>query len=229
VGHDKKSIVSASPNPSGLTLAFQGGLSIGGISGGLLGDAPKNGLEFYWIDVKAIHCNGIGGVTDQNQMLNQSTWVLPSPRKPITVRAATAEDLKRLVLAMEYFIRAANGGHGAPISGLPYINQGVILGGWNEVKVLWAGSPAEKAGVVLGGRLWSLERDATRQSGRNAMEKALQTLAPGKHILFGVASADWDKAQGAKIQKYKMSNSNISVEVPVDFNPIRQQLELIVP
>jgi hypothetical protein len=94
----------------------------------------------------------------------------------------------------------------------------VILGGWNEVKVLWAGSPAEKAGVVLGGRLWSLERDTADQTGKDAMEKALQTLAPGKHILFGVASVDWDKAQ--------REEKNTATG---DFNPIRRQLDLVVP
>ena len=228
VGHDKKTIVSASPNPSGLTLAFQGGLSLGGLSGGLLGDAPKNGLEIYWVDVKAIHCNGISGVTDQNQALYQCSWVLPSPRKPITVRCAGAEDLKRLVLAMEFFIRAANGGHGAPISGLPYLNQGVILGGWNKVEVLWAGSPVAEAfghatglsnsTLKLGDHLWSLETNTARQSGRDAMEKGLQTLASGKHILFGVASADWDKAQ--------REEKNTATG---DFDPLRRQMDLVVP
>ena len=228
VGHDKKTIVSASPNPSGLTLAFQGGLSLGGLSGGLLGDAPKNGLEIYWVDVKAIHCNGISGVTDQNQALYQCSWVLPSPRKPITVRCAGAEDLKRLVSAIEFFIRAANDGHGAPISGLPYLNQGVILGGWNKVEVLWAGSPVAEAfghatglsnsTLKLGDHLWSLETNTARQSGRDAMEKGLQTLASGKHILFGVASEDWAKAQ--------REEKNTATG---DFDPLRRQMDLVVP
>jgi hypothetical protein len=50
------------------------------------------------------------------------------------------------------------------------------------------------------------------------MGKGLQALTPGKHILFGVASVDWDKARREGINT-----------ATGDFNPIRRQMDLVVP
>ena len=81
------------------------------------------------------------------------------------------------------------------IGGLPYLNQGVRLDGDGKAVMMWDNSPVEKAGVLFGDRLWSVDTNTYGRQSRETLEAALQALASGKHNLFVVTPKDWDNAR----------------------------------
>ena len=50
------------------------------------------------------------------------------------------------------------------------------------------------------------------------MEKKLQALEPGRHILYAVPAADWAKAKDDQVR-----------DSSIPFNPTRKGLVLVVP
>jgi hypothetical protein len=211
LGHDTPKVAAVLPTLSNCTVQFQAGL------GGLLGSASK--LEFYWEDVKAIHCDTIQTYAGANpaRVFYQCTLLVADGKKPLTVQCATAVNLDRFVSAVEYWLKAS-GKSEAPVTGIPYINQGVKLDMTGKVTTLLAESPADKAGTKITDMVWSLEQD-THQAQRPAdLEAALQSLTPGSHALYLVNQADWTKAQNM-----------INFSHNYSFTPTRRKVSLIVP
>ena len=198
-------------------------------------------IEFYWEDVKAIHCDEIEIGSGSNFALSnrseskgqtstkkiyQMALVVNASKKPFIVQCPTSEGLAHLVSAFEFWIGAGNKGKQAPISGMPYLSQGLRLDSDGKVALLWAGSPCAKAtgdgpgdlAVELGDGIWSLDTDTSQPQGKPNLEEALQSLVPGRHTLYVVAPADWVSRPPA--------NNIRSTRV---FNPKRQKMELLVP
>jgi hypothetical protein len=218
VGQDKKKILSATPNQSGLTLDLDGGLSLSGLSGGLLGDSPKKGLSIYWEDFQAIRCYEIASPSDHPQEIYRCGLVVSSLKMPLVFQCATAEACEHLVSSLEYWVRAAQKGQNAPISALPYLNQGVVLNNDCAWKIMWENSPVGQAGFPFGDRVWSVETNTKKQQSRKEFESALRALSPGKHSLYFVTPKEWSKAKQA------VDSHNVE-----SMNPKRQALELVVP
>jgi predicted metalloprotease with PDZ domain len=85
------------------------------------------------------------------------------------------------------------------------------------VEVLWANSPADKAGLNLGDMVWSVEKNAQDQPDRKKLEAALQTLTTGPHTLYIVSPAD----RNAGLVQMNAANSNV-------FNPKRHKVVLTI-
>ena len=109
-GHDRQRMQSASPNPSGLSLGFAGTF------GNLLGDNSK--CEFYWEDVKAIHCSQIDVASNAPKGFYQCTLLVSGLKRPLTFQSS-ADGIRHLVSAVEFKIRSTTGGKNAPIAGIP--------------------------------------------------------------------------------------------------------------
>ncbi len=208
VGHDKQKVLSVSPAMTGFTLTYGGGLPIEGILGG------PGKIEFYWEDVKAIHCDEIKTKAKQ---LYQLGLVVNGMKRPFLVQCATPEALRHLLSAFEFWIGAATHAH-PPISGMPYLSQGLRLDNSGKVAALWADSPADLAALQFGDGIWSLDSDSNQPQGKNYIEGALDSLTPGKHYLYVVTPEDW---KGGPLP------SNLRMARP--FNPKRQRMELLVP
>jgi hypothetical protein len=176
VGDDTHKVLSAVPSSSGLSLAFQGSL------GGLLGDNSK--LEFYWDDVKAIHCNQIMVFSEQSKVFYQCTLLAKDLKKPFIIQCSGDVNLKRLVTALEFQMQAANGGKTFPLSGIPYLHQGILLNDSTEVIGLWDQSPADKSGIWLSQKVINLDKDNYEQQGWDDLVRGLDDLEPGRHVLL---------------------------------------------
>jgi hypothetical protein len=218
VGNDKKKILSATPNSSGLILELEGGLSLGGLSGGLLGDSPKKGLSIYWEDLKAIRCYEIDTPSDHSQQVFQCELVVSGIKRPLLFQCSTAEACEHLVSSLEFWARTAQKGQNAPLGGLPYLYQGVLLSDDSSWKIIWENSPLGQTGLPFGARVWSIDTNPKNQISREELNTALQALSPGKHSIYFVTPKDWIKA--------KMTGDFHNA---VLFNPKRQTLEWVVP
>ncbi len=223
-GHDKKQVQSVNVGATGLTLNLPGD-ALGNLAGNFLGvGASPAKTAFFWEDVRAIHCSKIETVSDHPGTSYYCGVVASSLKKPFMVQCAGAQTMEHLVSAMEFFIQKAQGGHGVPIGGVPYINQGVRLDDQGRPAVMWDNSPvAEAFGHATGSepfgfRIWGVDYDADAQLNREKLEAGLQGLAPGKHNLYVVTPQDWDKA--------RRSEDFQSDETP---NPERRLYQLLVP
>lgn len=204
-GRDRHKILSAHPDSVNFTLASDAGL------GGLLGEKPK--LSFYWEDVKALHCDEVDLPSGTTKVFYQCAILLSSQPQPIVFQCATAQDLEHLVSALEFYVRAS--GHPeVPIGGLPYPNQGMLMGNQNQVTALWAQSPADSALVNFGDYVWSVKYSDTQQN-KSDLEAILRELPPGNHSLYVVTPAEWRRAVADKNAE--------------SFNPARRRVELVVP
>jgi hypothetical protein len=83
------------------------------------------------------------------------------------------------------------------------------------MEVLWANSPADKAGVQLGDMVWSLEKNAPLQPERKNLETQLTGLTSGVHSLYIVSPADRDKG----LVEMNANHTN-------NFNPQRHKVVL---
>ncbi len=209
VGHDKHKVLSVSPAMTGFTLTYGDGLPIGGILGG-----PSK-IEFYWEDVKAIHCDEIKTKTNKRY---QFGLVVNAMKKPFIVQCATADDLRHLVSAFEFWIKAATKTAEVPLSGMPYLSQGLRLENSGKVALLWADSPVDQAAIELGDGIWSLDGNPQLPQGKTDLEAALDSLTPGKHYIYVATSEDW--GNGPKVRYGRNDRP---------FNPKRQKMELLVP
>ncbi|HXL72148.1 MAG TPA: hypothetical protein VN963_00865, partial [bacterium] len=109
----------------------------------------------------------------------------------LTFQCGRVEDLNHLVSTLEYFIRHSRLGRDTALAGMPYPTQGLVLNNDCVLDKLWAGSPADKAGLQLGDHFWSVGKVASKQQSKPEIESGLSALP----ITFFVASpADWDKA-----------------------------------
>jgi hypothetical protein len=209
-GNDKVSVVTINPTASNLILKVQSGIS--------LLDGPSN-ADFYWEEVKALHCDEIKTTTIGKpiQKTYQISLFLAESKKTITIQCATPADLQHLVSALEYYIKLSRGNI-APITPMPYLNQGIRFDNNGEIKTLWADSPMDKAGLVLGDFIWSVEKYTEHQQSKSELEAALQALTPGPHIAFKVIAKGW-----------KMALANKIADDPDSFRPLRRKVSLQIP
>jgi hypothetical protein len=190
IGGGKQIILSVNATTTNLIVHYKSADALGGFldNGGL--------TNVFWEDVKYIHTNEVDVETKNPYVLYQCSLVVSGAKNPLTIQCATAEDLEHLVSTMEYFIRTSRLGHDTALGGMPYPNQGLrFTGTENVTNLLWADSPADKAGLKLGDRLWSIGKVTNEQQSRSDIEKGLQTLPV---TLFAVSPADWDNALLAK-------------------------------
>lgn len=189
-GPDTRKVLSAVPSSSGLSLAFQGSL------GGLLGDNSK--LEFYWEDVKAIHCDIICIFSKPEKVFYQCSLLVKDQKKPLTVQCRDAENLGRLASALDFQVQSANGGRAVPIGGMPYLYQGLVLDESNAVIGMWNQSPTDNLGLWLGDKVINLDSDNDGQQGWRDIEGNLQAAQPGKHVLLVDVPAEDSKTEEKK-------------------------------
>jgi hypothetical protein len=161
----------------------------------------SNQPTFFWEDVNTVHINEISpqkntGISSQSGTQDTSVYqcslIVSGSKIPLTIQCARPEDLEHLVSTLEYFIRHSRLGHDAQPAGLPYPTQGLRFAGTeNAVNLLWANSPADKAGLALGDHLWSIGKITSVPQGKNDLETGLQSSSA---ILFVASPAEWEKA-----------------------------------
>jgi hypothetical protein len=208
LGADKRKVLTIVTSASNCVLTFQPDL---------LGGAAK--MEIYWEDVQALHVNVIQAVRPLGapSKLYQLALFVSDGKKPLIVQTNGASNLERLVSALEFDLKNSRGSY-APITGLPYLNQGLRLGGEGKITTLWAGSPADKAGVKLGEYAWSLDQNTKQQQPLANLENGLRSLASGTYDFYVVTGAEWAKAVNNRDYNHSYS-----------FNPARQKVALSVP
>jgi hypothetical protein len=199
IGGDTQKIASVSSSNNTLMITFKSSDVFGNLVNG------SNQPTFFWEDVNTVHINEISpqkntGISSQSGTQDTSVYqcslIVSGSKIPLTIQCARPEDLEHLVSTLEYFIRHSRLGHDAQPAGLPYPTQGLrFAGSENAVNLLWANSPADKAGLKLGDRLWSVGKVSNEQQSKDVFEKSLKTLPV---TLFTVSPADWDEALVAK-------------------------------
>jgi hypothetical protein len=219
LGRDKQKVLTAVPSSKNLTITFQSGL-FGGVSK----------MDFDWEDVKAIHCSELDSIKTESekitthsvispvvtQVIYQLGLVMADSKRPLTVQCATAGDMKKLVSALEFWLKIS-GRRGAPLGGLPYPTQGLRLNGDAIVTTLWADSPAGKSGINFGDLLWSLDQNELKQQLKGDLEAGLKFLPPGEHNLYVVTPAEWKRVQD------ETGGNQVATA------PVRKQLTMEVP
>jgi hypothetical protein len=208
-GHETDKVLGVSLLSTNLIIVYKSSDVFDGIAGG------SSKASFYWEDVKTIHVNQLesssaGGGANT---IFQCGVIADGTKEPFTIQCGSEGDLKHLVSALEFWIKTAQG-HYAPLTGMPYLNQGLVLNNDCVVDKLWADSPAwnagsdmepaqpnrvaqlgasqqVKAGVALGDHLWSIGKVTSERQSRNDLEAGLQSLPI---TLFAASPAEWEKA-----------------------------------
>jgi hypothetical protein len=206
IGQSGQKIASVTPSATGLTISIEGGLPLGGLLGG------GSALGFYWEDVQTIWCIELDTPSGK---VYYFVLYATNLNQPLVVRCNTTNNLNHLVSAFEYFIKSAQGKY-VSVSGMPYLYQGMVLGDEGKITAIWAGSPADQAGLQLGYHVWSVG-DETHKSPSD-LEAELQALPSGKQEIEVVVPRDWD-AEVEKEGRLKSKN----------FHPNLLDFELKVP
>jgi hypothetical protein len=214
IGRDKKDIQAVVPGSSTLTLGFSKGL-LGGLTDPLGGG--NNGVKIIWEDIQALHCFEWDVAGDHPKKIYVCALLVPE-KAPVIVQCGSPTDMAHFVSALEFWIRNARHGQGAPLGGLPYLHQGVLLNDGGDEKAVWENGPMAKAGLPWGDRLWSVDTDAPSRPNQASLVRALDSLAPGRHNLYFVTRKDWDRA-----------NASEDFHSDAPFNPPRRALPLLVP
>jgi hypothetical protein len=123
--------------------------------------------------------------------------------QPLVVRCNTPNNLNHLVSAFEYFIKIAQGKY-VPVTAMPYLNQGMVLGDENKITALWAGSPADQAGLTFKDHIWAVS--GSQPQTKADLEAALQALPSGKQTIEVVTGNDW---QAARAKESREHNSKL--------------------
>ncbi len=187
LGRAAKKILTVNATTTNFTVTYQDADQIGGFLNG------TSKMDYYWEDVKAIHVNTIQSAAGA---IYQMTLVAAEAKQPFTVQCHSPADLQHLVSALKFWFKTFRGTAAPPvlIQGMPYLSQGLRLNNDSALDLLWADSPAAKAGLVLGDRIWSLEKNTDNRQSKTQLETALQALAPGQHILYKVTAEGWQRA-----------------------------------
>jgi hypothetical protein len=227
IGNGTQKILSVNPTTTNLTINYQSTDPFKVLDG-------SGRMNFFWEDVIMIHVNeidvspktgisptanavGDGSSSARTQQVYQCSLIVSGAKEPLTIQCSTPADLKHLVSTMEYFVRASRLAHDTALAGMPYPNQGLRLNNQCLAEIVWANSPADKAGVQLGDMVWSLEKNAPLPPERKNLETELTSLASGEHDLYIVSPADREKGM------VEMNASHTTI-----FNPQRQRVMLTV-
>jgi hypothetical protein len=182
VGQGGQKILSVTPSATGLTIATQGGLPLGGF----LGDGSKFG--FYWEDVQAIYCNEL---ETPSKKIYFFVLKAANLNQPLVVECNNPNNLGHLVSAFEYFIKTAQG-KTVPVTGMPYLSQGLVLGDEGKITAIWQNSPADDAALSFDDHLWSVSGNQRQTPA--VMEAALTALPSGRQMIEIVTPKDWQAA-----------------------------------
>ncbi len=183
-GNERVTVESAPVNPAFLALFFK----------------DKGPVEINWNTLKAIHCDEAQVFGEHTgETLYQCGLVSSGLEKAVEIECTALDDFNNLVSALFFWAKNVTP------SGLPYLHQGTVFDSQALVKVVWAGSPADKAGLRLNDMVWGLDQDGDRQQKPIAVEKGLDALEAGRHAL------------------YVIRGGRVSPETP------RTRLELMVP
>ena len=213
IGQSGQKIASVTPSATGLTIAIEGGLPLGGLLGG------GSALGFYWEDVQTIWCMELDTPTGKTSVLRPQAegqdLSVPIPQKgigiyyfvltatnlnqPLVVRCNTPNNLNHLVSAFEYFIKIAQGKY-VPVTAMPYLNQGLVLGDENKITALWVGSPADQAGLTFKDHIWAVS--GSQPQTKADLEAALQALPSGKQTIEVVTGNDWLTARAKESREH---------------------------
>ena len=198
IGQSGQKIASVTPSSTGLTIAIEGGLPLGGLLGG------GSALGFYWEDVQTIYTCELDSKEDgKTKPLYYFFLYATNLNQPLVIQCNTTNNLNHLVSAFEYFIKAAQG-KTVPVTVMPYLNQGLVLGDENKITALWAGSPADQAGLTFKDHVWSVS--GSQPQVKADLESALQSLPSGKQTIEVVTGNDW---QAARAKESREHNSKL--------------------
>jgi len=215
LGGDKQTVAATNPSFSKWALTLQS--SLGGL--GLLGSTTR--LEIYWESVKEFHVSEIdvtsAAGTSKNKMIYQLSILSSDLKKPLTIQCLSAENMERLITALEFRLKASRGTV-VPIVAMPYLYQGLRLNNDGQVTTLWADSPMDKAGLKLGEYVWSLQTNTPNQQRKADLEAQLQSLAPGQYPIYEVTASSWKRGV-TDMKTYQLDT----------FNPLRHKAILITP
>ncbi len=184
LGGGTEKIMSISPTTTNLIVNYKSADALGVFLDG------SGQLNFFWEDVKYIHTDEVDVETKTPSVIYQCSLVVSGSKNPLTIQCASTEDLDHLVSTMQYFIRSSRLGRDTTLAGMPYPYQGLALNNDGVVEKLWAQSPMDKAGVVLGDHLWSVGKVISEKQSRNDLEKGLQSAS----TFYLATSAEWEKA-----------------------------------
>jgi len=159
-------------------------------------------LNHFWEDVLYIHTDEIEVEGTTPYQFYQCSLVVSGAKHAMTIQCASADDLKHLVSALQYFIRnsrlspSLGGlGHDTALAGMPYPYQGLVLNNDGVVDKLWADSLMDKAAVSLGDHFWSIGKVAFQRQSRSDLEAGLKTLPV---TVFVASASEWDRAMKAR-------------------------------
>jgi len=229
IGQSGQKITSVTPSATGLNIAIERGLPLGGLLGG------GSALGFYWEDVQTIYTCELDSKEDgKTKPLYYFFLYATNLNQSLVIQCNTTNNLNHLVSAFEYFIKAAQGKY-VPVTAMPYLNQGLVLGDENKITALWAGSPADQAGLTFKDHVWLLPNrpqadgqglnvpipeqgiGIVRQESKADLEAALQALPSGKQTIEVVTPEDWQAARAKESREHnsKLEPKLTAVELTV--------------
>ena len=184
---DKKIIVNIATTTTNLIINYKSAdpLNIDG----------SGQLNHFWEDVLYIHTDEIEVEGNNPYQFYQLSLVVSGAKHAMTIQCASADDLKHLVSALQYFVRSSRLGHDTALAGMPYPNQGLVLNNNGVVDKLWADSLMDKAAVSLGDHFWSIGKVAFQRQSRTDLEAGLKTLPV---TVFVASASEWDRAMKAR-------------------------------
>ena len=207
VGHDRQTVKSMNVDDGGMDLFFNGSF------GGLLGDSSS--FRFFWEDVQGIRLATVEVSGDKPQTLCFCALEVKTKKKMAAFECDPG-DVAHLVSALAAQFKSSTKRE-VSVAPLPYLNQGMWLGGQNQVDGMWWESPAGRSqevklrftpadwqrpttggGIRLGDYLWSLGVNQDNQTGKDEFLRQLGGMASGPATLFVVGPEDWRKARNAE-------------------------------
>ncbi len=127
VGHDRQTIKSMNVDDGGMDLFFNGSF------GGLLGDSSS--FRFFWEDVQGIRLATVEVSGDKPQTLCFCALEVKTKKKMAAFECAPG-DVAHLVSALAAQFKSSTKRE-VLVAPLPYVNQGLWLGGQNQVDGMW--------------------------------------------------------------------------------------------
>jgi hypothetical protein len=148
-------------------------------------------------DIRALHANQIvvnPGTSPKN--LFQCGLVVGG-EDPLVVRSKAGLPIQKLASAFSLLLNL-------PCGSMPYLSQGMELDtGKNSVKCLFAGSPAEAAGLKLGDIAWSFGENTEKPQEAREISAKLSMSGPGSYSLYVVNQEGQKKAR----EEFRRKNS----------------------
>jgi ParB/RepB/Spo0J family partition protein len=148
--------------------------------------------------IQALHANQITVDPATNPENLYQCGLVAGGDDPVVVRSKAALPIQKLASAFSLLLNL-------PCGSMPYLNQGMDLDtGKNIVRCLFAGSPAEAAGLKLGDIVWSFGENADKPQDARDISARLSMCGPGSYSLYVVNQEGQRKAR----QEFHHKNPN---------------------